>query len=619
MIQMQSEPKPLKMPSLNFDVKTFLHNLRATKPPYECPVGNCDRVYKSLSGMEFHLLHFDHNNPQSNKPTPNTKRGHWRKGRVNGRQNKPPIPVSPTILRSPTREALTYAQAQRLVEVDIDGKLHRLDIYENIDVVTEDLSDEKSEDEKEKSSPVKTNKVPDNLTKPKKEAATVTSSMKLPEASFKMLEGYTEPPDVPSRPSSYFRFIEKSQDELDEEVEYDMDEEDYSWLEMMNAKRKSNGWTSVSQEIFETLMDRLEKESYFQSQTTGKTDSNQLIDDDAVCCICNDGECQNSNAILFCDMCNLAVHQECYGVPYIPEGQWLCRRCLQSPSRAVDCTLCPNKGGAFKQTDDSRWAHVVCALWIPEVGFANTVFLEPVDSIDNIPPARWKLTCYICKQRGVGACIQCHKANCYTAFHVTCAQQAGLYMKMEPVREVGINGTSISIRKTAYCDIHTPADAEKKPIMHGKNESDVTQGTGWSAKKAKAQSRKNMRKARKILAEKRAAMPIVSMPCIPPHRISKITTKVSLQKKQQFVQRLISYWTLKRQSRNGVPLLRRLQAHHQAQRNKDSRETQKANRLKEQLKYWQRLRHDLERARLLVELIRKREKLKREQVRVKAL
>lgn len=291
--------------------------------------------------------------------------------------------------------------------------------------------------------------------------------------------------------------------------------QDCAWLEIINEQRNNDSLSPVSQEVFETLMDRFEKEAFFQSQSSGK-DTQPSIDEDAVCSICMDGECQNSNVILFCDMCNLAVHQECYGVPYIPEGQWLCRRCLQSPSRAVDCCLCPNKGGAFKQTDDNRWAHVVCALWIPEVGFANTVFLEPIDSIEHIPAARWKLTCYICKQRSGGACIQCHKTNCYTAFHVTCAQQAGLFMKIEPVRETGINGTSVSVRKTAYCDAHMPTDVDYGPMIDNGVSDD--EDKKMSAEEIKAKNKQKMRKARKILAEKRHSAPIVSIPIIPSSR-----------------------------------------------------------------------------------------------------
>lgn len=66
-------------------------------------------------------------------------------------------------------------------------------------------------------------------------------------------------------PTLIFRYIDKSVEELDEEVEYDIDEEDYIWLKIMNDKRKRDGVTQIPQEVFEYLMDRLEKESYFES------------------------------------------------------------------------------------------------------------------------------------------------------------------------------------------------------------------------------------------------------------------------------------------------------------------------------------------------------------------
>lgn len=43
--------------------------------------------------------------------------------------------------------------------------------------------------------------------------------------------------------------------------------------------------------------------------------------------------------------------------------------------------------------------------------------------------------------------------------------------------------------------------------------------------------------------------------------------QVAIQRKKQFVERVHSYWLLKRLSRNGVPLLRRLQSSLQSQRN----------------------------------------------------
>lgn len=49
-------------------------------------------------------------------------------------------------------------------------------------------------------------------------------------------------------------------------------------------------------------------------------------------------------------------------------------------------------------------------------------------------------------------------------------------------------------------------------------------------------------------------------------RIQEIAALITVPKKAYFIQRLIAYWTLKRQFRNGVPLLRRLQTSHLARR-----------------------------------------------------
>ncbi|XP_055837218.1 bromodomain-containing protein homolog [Episyrphus balteatus] len=560
---------------LDFDAQEYCKNIKQTQPnpPFACPVDKCDKSYKSVVGLQYHLINYDHDNPQ--QPTtpiaaPNKKRG---RNRV---QASPQTPKDTAIA---PKEGVIFLESENCVQYNIDDKSIKVSVDEPLPIIT----DEEFENLMATGCIIATPDI-------------VEPIVKLPDATFKKIENYSIS-DAPPRSNAYIRFIEKSAEELDGEVEYDVDEEDTTWLAMINEEREESNLNPVHIDTLELLMDRLEKESYFQAAANGTPGIE--VDDDAVCCICMDGECQNTNVILFCDMCNLAVHQDCYGVPYIPEGQWLCRRCLQSPSTPVRCVLCPNTGGAFKQTDSGMWAHVVCALWIPEVRFANTVFLEPIDSIETIPQARWRLTCYVCKEKGIGACIQCQRNSCYAAFHVTCAQQAGLYMHMDTVKDGSNEAVPVTVQKYAYCHAHTPPDAKLK-----ENEEEDT--------------RHKMKEARKVLAKKRSSAPVVLIPTIPPDRIQEISSLVTMQKKSQFIEKLIAYWTLKRQYRNGVPLLRRLQSQgqsHSLARNGIEGSPNTAE-LYKQLKYWQCLRQDLERARLLCELVRKREKLKAQYVKI---
>uniref|UniRef100_A0A8D2MCS7 MLLT6, PHD finger containing n=1 Tax=Zonotrichia albicollis TaxID=44394 RepID=A0A8D2MCS7_ZONAL len=148
-----------------------------------------------------------------------------------------------------------------------------------------------------------------------------------------------------------------------------------------------------------------------------------------------------------------AFSPACYGIVQVPTGPWFCRKC-ESQERAarVRCELCPHKDGALKRTDNGGWAHVVCALYIPEVQFANVLTMEPI-VLQYVPHDRFNKTCYICEEQGreskaaSGACMACNRHGCRQAFHVTCAQMAGLLCE-EEVLEVD------NVKYCGYCKYH---------------------------------------------------------------------------------------------------------------------------------------------------------------------
>ncbi|KAI1329757.1 hypothetical protein F5Y16DRAFT_417339 [Xylariaceae sp. FL0255] len=52
-------------------------------------------------------------------------------------------------------------------------------------------------------------------------------------------------------------------------------------------------------------------------------------DEEEVCSICLKPDSEPPNEIIFCEVCDAGFHQDCYNVPVIPEGDWICRTCSQ--------------------------------------------------------------------------------------------------------------------------------------------------------------------------------------------------------------------------------------------------------------------------------------------------
>ncbi|NXB98381.1 AF17 protein, partial [Orthonyx spaldingii] len=78
--------------------------------------------------------------------------------------------------------------------------------------------------------------------------------------------------------------------------------------------------------------------------------------------------------------------------------------------------------------------------------------MEPI-VLQYVPHDRFNKTCYICEEQGreskaaSGACMACNRHGCRQAFHVTCAQMAGLLCE-EEVLEVD------NVKYCGYCKYH---------------------------------------------------------------------------------------------------------------------------------------------------------------------
>lgn len=453
-------------------------------------------------------------------------------------------------------------------------------------------------------------------------------------------------------------------------VEYDMDEQDTKWLEVHNAQRKAEEVEPIKPAIFEITMTKIEKEWHALEKRIPKpnpkppqthrprSSSAAAVngepaapgeEQDSKCAICDDGDCENTNAIVFCDGCDLAVHQECYGVPFIPEGQWLCRKCQLIGRGTPTCIFCPNTDGAFKQTNASRWSHLLCAIWIPEVTLGNTTFMEPVMDVEKVPKPRWRLTCYICRQK-MGACIQCGNKNCFVAFHVTCARRAKLFLKMKSTHGGPANLDSSVLK--AFCDKHVPADWRRENDVDGATADAIEyyhytmRGRLWADSQQAALSMNAHPSTGTFGAEadldttnpkvslilnppgkkKRTSPPKAvwrlpsGAPVIPQVLYDSVESSLgrfAIRRRKEFAAEACKYWTLKREARRGASLLKRLQLQMETftsmeitRRNFAGMGAAGRVRLQRRIDFAEKLQQDVERLKTLCNEIKMREQQK---------
>ncbi|CAF0899500.1 unnamed protein product [Adineta ricciae] len=248
------------------------------------------------------------------------------------------------------------------------------------------------------------------------------------------------------------------------ELDYDIDDNDLKFLHELNSQQKRQ----ITEEEFENAIIILEFSTAEKIRSYLKQKSCE--NDDIVCDICLSPDADDGNEMVFCERCNCCVHQNCYGIPHVPSGTWLCRPC--SILRRPSCILCSKLGGPMKCTASGTiWCHLTCALWLPELKFVDYVTMEPVLHLDKISHARWSLRCVVCSTLD-GACVQCAHKNCRTPFHVTCGLAAGYFLDIQ--QTTSKESTSMRSQFNAYCFKHSDEArkrSEQDPLTYSSQKS----------------------------------------------------------------------------------------------------------------------------------------------------
>ncbi|KAG5275997.1 hypothetical protein AALO_G00126800 [Alosa alosa] len=364
---------------------------------------------------------------------------------------------------------------------------------------------------------------------------------------------------------------------------YDLDDMDLYWLRELNAELALMGEMPVDELTMERTMEALERQCHENMNYAIETEEGLGIeyDEDVICDVCRSPDSEEGNDMVFCDKCNICVHQACYGIVKVPDGNWLCRTCVLGIN--PQCLLCPKKGGAMKATRaGTKWAHVSCALWIPEVSIACPERMEPITKVSHIPPSRWSLICSLCKLK-TGACIQqCSVKNCTIPFHVTCAFEHSLEMKT-------ILDEGDEVKFKSYCLKHSKPKDGEPGLSPSPNPSPCP-----ARPKPPTETEKVGLRAQKLLELEEEFYSMVQ----------PVELAQELGLAPALLDFIFQYWKLKRKSSFNKPLLppKEEEENQLLQPQEDSIHTR--------MRMFMHLRQDLERVRNLCYMVSRREKLK---------